>query len=221
MSLLPIHIIAGALGLVSGSIALFALKGAKLHRRAGIIFVYAMIVMSASGAVMATLKPNRGNQMGGVMAFYLVITGLLTIRRRVAGFDWKDIGAMLVALILGIAGLAFGLEALRSATGTKDGYPAAFYFIYAAMALLAVVGDIRMMLASGRQGARRIARHLWRMCLATFIASGSFFLGQAQVFPKPIRVLPLLAIPALLPLVLMCYWLSRVLRTRRNSSWQP
>lgn len=52
-----------------------------------------------------------------------------------------------------------------------------------------------------------------------------FFLGQAKVIPKPIRILPLLAIPAMLPLVLMLYWLARVLFTkwyrRRADSFRP
>jgi hypothetical protein len=48
------------------------------------------------------------------------------------------------------------------------------------------------------------------MCFATFVATGSFFQGQAQVIPEPIRIYPLLTILALLPLVLMSYWLRRV-----------
>ena len=72
-----------------------------------------------------------------------------------------------------------------------------------------------MILARGFRGTHRIARHLWRMCFALFIATGSFFLGQAKVIPKPIRIVPLLAIPALLPLVLLLYWLARVLFTQR------
>jgi hypothetical protein len=95
-----------------------------------------------------------------------------------------------------------------------DGYPPPLYFAFGAVALLSVVGDARMMLRT-LQGRQRIARHLWRMCFAMFIASGSFFLGQAKVFPKPIRIIPLLAIPALLPLVLMLYWLARVLFMKR------
>ena len=55
------------------------------------------------------------------------------------------------------------------------------------------------------------------MCFATFIATGSFFLGQAKVFPEPVRIVPLLAIPALAPLVLMLYWLARVAVGRRFS----
>ena len=37
MTLLPIHIIAGIIGLVSGAIALSAHKGAKLHRKSGMV----------------------------------------------------------------------------------------------------------------------------------------------------------------------------------------
>ena len=43
-----------------------------------------------------------------------------------------------------------------------------------------------------------------------FIATGSFFLGQAKVFPQPIRIYPLLAIPPLIVIVSLFYWLWRV-----------
>ena len=215
MTLLPIHIIAGAIGIVSGAVALYALKGATLHRKSGMIFVYAMLALSASGAVLALVKLNRGNVMGGGLAFYLVITALLTTRRRVTGVAWIDFAAMLLGLAVGLAGFTFGFMALRSATGNLDGYPPPLYFVFGIIALLSAAGDIRVMLARGFQGRQRIARHLWRMCFALFIATGSFFLGQAEVFPKPIRIMPLLAIAALLPLMLMLYWLVRVLFMKR------
>ena len=43
--LLPIHIIAGLIGLATGAVALYAAKGAKLHRKSGMIFVYTMLVV--------------------------------------------------------------------------------------------------------------------------------------------------------------------------------
>ena len=55
-----------------------------------------------------------------------------------------------------------------------------------------------------------LRRHLWRMCFALFIAALSFFIGQARVFPKPVRIFPLLALPVLAVLVTMLYWLWRV-----------
>ncbi len=75
--------------------------------------------------------------------------------------------------------------------------------------LLAGLGDLRM-LVQGISGKRRIARHLWRMCFGWLIATGSFFLGQQQVFPAWLRGSPLLLVPALLPLVLLIFWMIRV-----------
>jgi hypothetical protein len=81
--------------------------------------------------------------------------------------------------------------------------------------LLAGIGDVRMIRSGLLRGAPRLARHLWRMCFALFIAAGSFFLGQAKVIPKPIRIIPLLAIPVVAVLVTMLYWLWRI-RVRRS-----
>jgi hypothetical protein len=76
--------------------------------------------------------------------------------------------------------------------------------------LLASVGDLRMLLRGSIAGTQRVARHLWRMCFGWFIATGSFFLGQQQVFPAAIRKTNLLIVPAILPLILLVFWLIRV-----------
>ena len=70
------------------------------------------------------------------------------------------------------------------------------------------------MRARSLRGAPRIARHLWRMSTALFIAAMSFFFGQADVIPKPYRIMPLLAVPVFAVLVTMLYWVWRV-RVRR------
>ena len=64
-------------------------------------------------------------------------------------------------------------------------------------------------------GAVRIARHLWRMSFALFIAALSFFLGQADELPRAWRIPQLLVIPPLAVLVTMIYWMWRV-RLRRS-----
>ena len=63
MTLLPIHIIAGFIGLISGAVALSARKGAKLHRKGGMIFVYAMLVVAITGTVMGAIdfRDGRGD----------------------------------------------------------------------------------------------------------------------------------------------------------------
>jgi uncharacterized membrane protein len=215
MTLIPLHVVAGVVGLVSGYLALYAFKGAKLHRKSGTIFVYAMLLMSATGAVIAASRSKELSVIAGSLTFYLVMTSLLTVRRPAVGALWLDVGAMLMALVVGIAGVSLGLEGLHSVTGKIDGEPAAVAIVFGSIALIAALLDIRMLLARGIKGAHRLARHLWRMCFALLLATASFFLGQAQVFPEPIRNFALLSVPVILVFLLMLYWLARVLFTQR------
>jgi len=206
MTLLPIHIIAGLVGLTAGAIALSVAKGAKLHRKSGMIFVYAMLVVSITGTVMGALLSEMAAVIPGALTFYLVLTSWLTVRRRVVlKFSWIDLNAMLIGLTVGIASISYGFVA--------EGQPTLLYIIFGAVALLGTLGDIRV-LTRGIQGAHRIARHLWRMCVALFLAAISLFIGQSQVFPEPLRNSGLLPIPVLLVLLLMFYWLVRVLFTQ-------
>lgn len=68
-----------------------------------------------------------------------------------------------------------------------------------------------MLVRGGVFGVQRIVRHLWRMCFGLFIATGSFFLGQgSKVFPAFVVRTNVLIIPAILPLILLTFWLLRV-----------
>jgi peptidoglycan/LPS O-acetylase OafA/YrhL len=84
------------------------------------------------------------------------------------------------------------------------------FFAFGVLGLLAIAGDIRVIRFGPLTGSKRIARHLWRMCFALLIACLSFFIGQAKVIPKPIRIMPLLAMPMLIVTIAMIYWLWRV-----------
>ena len=210
-----VHIIAGSLGLLSGYTALYVTKGAPLHRRSGMVFVWTMLTMAFAGLLMAALRGVAVviNVPAAVLTAYLVITALLTVQPRPAVQRCLDPALMLVALAVGLIMLAFGLEAIANG-GARKGVPAFPFFLFAFVGLMGAALDIRMMRAGGVRGAVRITRHLWRMCFALFIAALSFFLGQADEFPAALRKPALLALPVLLVLVTMLYWLWRV-RIRR------
>ena len=122
---------------------------------------------------------------------------------------------MLVALAIGLTSVTLGFELLISGESSRHGVPIPMLFIFGAIGLSASISDVRMIRSGGIRGARRLARHLWRMCFAFFIATGSFFLGQADEFPEPLRITALLAVLALAPLLVMLYWLWRV-RSRKT-----
>ncbi len=213
MSLSPIlvfHIGTGLLGLSSGAGAMLFRKGGRWHRVTGNVFFVSMLSMSAAGAYMAMLKSQPGNVLGGALTFYLVATAWVTARRKDRETNIFDWGALLVVLSVGTVALTFGLEAAHSQTGLQHGYPPGPYFFLGAVAVIASAGDVRMLIRGGVMGALRIARHLWRMCFALFIASASVFLARQQLFPAILRKTGVLLLLSVLPLLLMIFWLLRV-----------
>ena len=211
LPLLIFHISAGIMGILSGAAALTFRKGSRWHRLAGNVFFVAMLVMGSSAAYL-------GNVFGGLFACYLVTTAWLTARRREGETSLFDWGALVFAFAMGVRTLTAGIEAARSPKGSINGVPAGMFFFLGSVALLAAAGDIRMLARGGVFGAKRVVRHLWRMCFSFFIATGSFFLGQQQVFPVAWRGAAVWFVPALLPLVLLIFWLLRVWFTNKGDA---
>lgn len=210
--IMTIHIAAGSIGLIAGAVALFARKGRTVHRHGGMVFVIAMLAMSASAIPLAVSAQKPTSVMGGSLTFYLVLTSLLTIRCPLQRFDWVSIASSLAGFSIALVFFTLGFEGLKN--GSIDGLSPAPMVVFGSVALLAAVGDVYVTLAREEVRSYRIARHLWRMCFALLMAAVSFFLGQAQVLPELLRNSP---VPALIPVVviiLMFYWVLRV-------QWHP
>ena len=212
---LVLHISAGIVGLISGTFAMIFRKGSQRHRTAGDVFVVAMLTMGLCGSYLALLKHQTNNVFGGLLTFYLITTAWLSGKQRNDGpgiFDW---GALAMALAIGASLLTLGVRVVNGQSEGQAGVPIGMYFFMGSIPLLAAVGDVRMLARGGISGRPRLVRHLWRMCFGLFIATGSFFLGQQQVFPEAIRKQYILAPLAILPLALLIYWLLRVKFTVR------
>jgi hypothetical protein len=214
--ILLFHICAGTVGMLSGFVAVSFRKGSRRHGIAGDLFVIAMMILSATGAYMGFMKSQPGNVLGGALTFYLVTTAWITVTRpdhdgKASFFGWS---ALSVISAVAAVEVTYGLEAAFSPTGLKYGYPPGPYFFLGTVAILATVGDLRMLVRGGVFGAQRIARHLWRMCFALFIASASIFLARPHLFPVVLRRTGVLFLLSFMPLILMIFWLVRVLFTR-------
>jgi hypothetical protein len=215
--LLLLHITAGTLGVLSGFVAVFLRKGSRRHGLAGNVFVTSMLGLSASGVYLALMKSQPGNVLGGALTFYLVATAWMAARRRDGEPGLVDWGALLVASAVGAVNLTYGVEAAISQTGLKYDYPPGPYFFLGSVALIAAAGDIRMLVRGGISGTQRIARHLWRMCFALFVASASIFLARQHLFPTLLRKTGVLFFLTFLPLILMIFWLIRVSFANRRA----
>jgi hypothetical protein len=217
-TLLFLHIGGGATGLMSGSVALLAPKGETMHRIAGTIFFGAMLIMSGIGASVAPFLSDRPSTIAGIMTFYLVATAWMTVRRKEGTVGRFERTALAVPLAVAIAGLIFAVMAARSPTGMVDGDPPQSSYVFLIVGSIAAGADLHMVWRGGLAGAPRLARHIWRMCVALFIAAGSFFLGQQEVLPASWRGSSLLFLPELAVLGLMIFWLVRVRFARQLGS---
>ena len=205
--LLAPHILAGMLALGSGYVALFVTKGLPLHRRSGMVFVYAMVVMGMFATAVAIFRAIPSLVLSGPLVSYFVITAVTTVRpidRRL------DLGMFVIALTIAVLGYIRAGNELAHGRYVVNGVPVAMSLLMTSVTLIAAVSDIRLLRGAVLVGRSRIARHLWRMCWAFWIATGSFFLGQMDEFPVWLQKPTLMAIPALAPLVLMFYWLWRI-----------
>jgi uncharacterized membrane protein len=196
--------------MLSGFVAVFLRKGSRQHGLAGNVFVISMLCLSATGVFLAVMKSQPGNVLGGSLTFYLVATAWMTARRRDAEPGKLDWAALLVVLGLAVVEVTWGLDAAMSPAGLKYDYPPGPYFFLGSVAVLATIGDVRMLVRHGIAGTQRIARHLWRMCFALFIAASSIFLARQHLFPAFMRKTGMLFFLSFLPLVLMIFWLVRV-----------
>ena len=212
--LLPVHIVAGGLAILLGGVALAVGKGGTLHRRSGLVFVYAMLTMGISGSILALRQSlTNANVLGGFMSAYFVVTGLTTVRPVSVWTQRLNRAALCVAIALALIYTYLGFVAYRSPGHAIDGVPFFMPFFIAAVLASAAVGDLRAMRPGTLRADKYLARHLWRMCFALFIAAGLFFSIRervAKILPEPLTTPAMRALPIALVFGAMFYWLWRV-----------
>jgi hypothetical protein len=201
-----IHIAGGSIALLAGALAVAARKGGRLHAGAGTWFAVSMLVLGVTATILAQLNGEAALGLGGVFTCYFVATSWVTARRRDGRTGRFEMFACAAAL------MAAGTMVWAAATAIAPPTPVGTGPVYAlaGLCLLAGLGDLKAVLRKKLTAAQRLSRHLWRMCVAFFIATGSFFLGQQDVMPERVRGSPVLFVLAFAPFAVMLFWLVRL-----------
>jgi uncharacterized membrane protein len=215
-----VHAVMAVLGLLSGYAALYSAKGGRLHRKSGMVFVYVMVTMALLGVVLSAVltRAPAPNIAMGFFTSYLAITGLTAVKPPAAGARRLHLGGLLLVAALTAAYLTFGIQAVANG-GHRYDTPALPMFVFGGAALLAAIGDVRILRSGQLRGAKRIARHLWRLSFALLIGA----ISSGRIIPKSFHTPLVLALPAVAVLVPLLYWLwragtGRTLRGR--GSWR-
>jgi len=173
-----------------------------------------MLTMSSvavflAASLLGQLPGQSPNVAAGSLAFYLVLSGYVTVKRKEGTIGLFERVSFLIPLGIGALFLYWGALA-RSRPHGFDGYAPIFFFVFGGIAFLLAALDLRVLMKGGLSGVPRIARHLWRMCFAFFFAAGSFFLGQQKVMPVWMHGSKALLLLGTAPLGFMLFWLVRV-----------
>lgn len=218
------HIALGTIAVLMGAITFAVRKGATTHVNTGRVFTAAMGLSSFLGAILGLIKYETFyiTFHAGVLGMTLVLSGWLLARR-----PTKHRGAIFVTIsgvnLLNTAGLVTaGFCALTLPEQTLRGFAAADYFFLAGITGVALINDLLVLLSKTLSYKHRIAQHVWRMCIGFFIAAGSAFTGPgAKIFPEAVRDSGVLSLPELTIILLMLFWLFRILLGRGRQKLAP
>ncbi len=213
-TILVLHILGGTLGILTGFVAIAVSKGQQLHRVAGKVFFAAMFISYLLAAMVAPFlnSGQRPNSVAALLALYLLFSGVSAARRRTFTASWRERAGLVVAVFVTTMGMWFAATGLQSESGTVDGSPPQAFAIFILTGFAATLGELRVLKQGGLSPRDRQKRHLWRMCMSFFIACGSFFLGQPQVFPGWFNASFLPHLLTLAPLAAMVFFLIRLNR---------
>ncbi|MFW8591120.1 hypothetical protein ACOI22_09990 [Glaciecola sp. 2405UD65-10] len=212
--LLYAHISGGFIGMLAGTAASLAPKGKALHRKAGKIFYIAMFICYSIGACVAPFLEmgQRTNFVAGVLALYLLTSGVSAAQRRNFRAGIGEKLGIVVALTITLLGVFFIYLASNSPTGTIDDSPPQAFMLFVVAGSLAFIGDLRVLIGKTLTNTQRTIRHLWRMCFSFFIASGSFFFGQAGLFPDWFNASLLPLALGFFPFIILLIYLVKEIR---------
>ncbi len=207
-AIMAIHITGGVIALLCGAVAIAVRKGGALHGSAGSWFFASMLVLGVTASILGPFKTPPDSPVGGIMVCYFVATAWMTARRRDGRPGKFEKVACAIILAIAVAIIFAGFEAARAQTAEVPG-PGALFAV-GGFCLLAGLLDLNFILRGRLSPKQRISRHVWRVCFAFFIATGSFFLGQQDVLPKSVQGSPILFVLAFAPFAAMAFWLVRV-----------
>ena len=163
------HISAGAVALFAGLIPMLGRKGGVWHRRAGRVYVGAMIVVAITALVLTALLPLTGGRLFltgiAVFSFYLSFSGWRAAARRTYSLAPLDRALVVFTLLVGLAMLGAGVY-----------WQAILFGFFGALMLTFAGFDARALLRPAAPEGRPIPwifRHIPRMggsYIATFTA---------------------------------------------------
>jgi len=105
-----IHLPAGSIAIAAAIAALCYSKGSQKHRRAGMVFMIAMIIMLFSGGIAGVLKGSPEDVFLAALVFYSVSTAWLAARSHHPSTRNLEYISLIYIVFLGFSALSIDPE---------------------------------------------------------------------------------------------------------------
>ena len=199
--LLIIHIIAGSIGLFTGTINIIRKKGDKQHRLVGKYFFYSMIINAVAGFVMSILHNNLFLLIIAVFSFYMTATGqrFLSLKRLNYGQKAKRIDWMLsiTMILFALFFIVFGFYLL-----SNDNNFGIILLVFGSISVLMARTDIHIYSGIIKVKNYWLLIHIQRMIGAYIAALTAFLVVNNTYLPSIVAWL----LPTVLLTPLIFYW---------------
>lgn len=201
---LILHIVAGTIGLLTGTFNIIGKKGGKVHTMVGKLFLYSMLTVSASAFVLSVLHPNYFLFIVAVFTLYMVSSGTrylylkqLSKGQKPATIDWLLTYFMLV---FGILFMLFGTYHLIH----KNSFGLVF-IVFGGIGLRMVQSDFKNFRGKSKIANVWLITHIGRMTGTYIAAFTAFLVVNNKVIPSYIAWL----LPTVFFLPLIFIWIRK------------
>ena len=202
--LLFLHIIAGSLSLLTGTLNMILPKGGKIHQKIGRIFVTGMMLTGGSALFMAQIKPNPFLFIIGVFTIYLVGTADRYIKlnkNKPLLIDWVYTLGMFV---FGSIFIIWGVISLTKSEGMS-----AVLLIFGSIGLYSVHQDFKNYKGEAKHRNYRLLTHIGRMVGGFTATVTAVLVVNASYIPIAIPDVVYWLTPTLIFTPLSIYWIKK------------
>ena len=156
--LLPIHILAGSVALVSAALALSSEKGKKFHILIGKAYFWSMAIIFLTALPLSTITSNVFLFLITIFSFYLAFSGMRFAKNRKGVPTRIDLIAVNFMLLSGI-----GMWILAIIFFIDNNSQYITLIVFGFLALFLGYGDFQTFKNQTAIGKERIAKHLTNM----------------------------------------------------------
>ena len=176
--LLPIHILAGTIALLSAIMAVLSEKGKKLHVLSGRTYFWCMVTIFLTAIPMSIITSNIFLFLIAFFSFYLAFAGIRFARNRkgiAATSDWIAVGLMILSGV--------GMWTLAAILFMNNNSMYIPLLVFGGFAIVLGYGDFKSHKNKTAIGKERIGKHLQNMIGGTIAVITAVLVVNVTIEP--------------------------------------